>query len=177
MGAHPDRAPSRGLPLAHPELSPRNRDKLEFLDQVLRTADDVEGLTKLKALLEARRGYLFFEAVEGAKVRLSSAAETRLVFEFENIDLDVAMTRQAFERSIADETRSIAQCMDGLLADVGATKEDIGVVFLTGGTSRVPCVWNLFAKRFGEERDRRPERVHVGRAGARAGGAGAVRIA
>ena len=119
---------------------------------MLRTADDVEGLQKLRALLEAGPGYLFFEAVEGAKVRLSSTDNTRLVFEFEKIDLDVAMTRQAFERSIADETRAIAHCMDALLADVGATKEDIGVVFLTGGTSRVPVVWNLFAERFGRER-------------------------
>jgi hypothetical chaperone protein len=130
----------------------RDREKIAFLDQVLRTADDVEGLSKLRALLEAGPGYLFFEAVEGAKVRLSSTDDTRLVFEFEKIDLDVAMTRQTFERSIADETRAIAQCMDALLADVGATKEDIGVVFLTGGTSRVPVVWNLFAERFGVEK-------------------------
>jgi hypothetical chaperone protein len=42
--------------------------------------------------------------------------------------------------------------MDDVVARSGVTHKEIDTVFLTGGTSRIPFVRNLFVQRFGAEK-------------------------
>jgi hypothetical chaperone protein len=47
---------------------------------------------------------------------------------------------------------AIASCVDGLLARVGLEPEAIDSVFLTGGSSFVPAVRQIFLDRFGADK-------------------------
>ncbi|WP_163362796.1 Hsp70 family protein, partial [Escherichia coli] len=57
-----------------------------------------------------------------------------------------------FEAWIAPDVARIAETVDEVLARAGVADTAIERVFLTGGTSFVPAIRNLFVKRFGEER-------------------------
>ena len=62
------------------------------------------------------------------------------------------MTRKDFERWISDDVAKLGATVDEALAKAGITAGDVEKVFLTGGTSFVPAVQRLFARRFGEAR-------------------------
>ena len=70
------------------------------------------------------------------------------------MDLNISVTREAFESWIADDLRTIEQCVDSLLETSGVGRRQVDRVFLTGGTSLVPAVRRIFAQRFGEQRIR-----------------------
>ena len=63
-------------------------------------------------------------------------------------------TRSNIEYMVTDEAkvapllRKMGKCLDTLLADCQVDPGQIGAVFLTGGTSLVPCVRDIFESRF-----------------------------
>ncbi len=61
------------------------------------------------------------------------------------------VTRLEFEKWIEPEVQLMAGCVDRLLTDTGVSARDIDHVFLTGGSSFVPAVRNIFVERFGIE--------------------------
>jgi len=128
---------------------------LRELARVIRTSDDEVGLGRLETLLRDNLGYLLFQSVEAAKVGLSSADAADLTFDaggsaHGDILFSRRVTRSAFEAAIEREVGAMAGCLDGLLDDLGLTPDDVGVVFLTGGSSRVPRVMEIFRRRFGD---------------------------
>ena len=70
------------------------------------------------------------------------------------MDINIGVTRAEFEGWIADELRTIEQCVDSLLQTAGISRREVDRVFLTGGTSLVPAVRRIFIDRFGEDRIR-----------------------
>ena len=54
-----------------------------------------------------------------------------------------------FESWTAEETTSMSECVDRLLASTGVDPKDVDQVFMTGGTSFVPSVRRIFDERFG----------------------------
>jgi hypothetical chaperone protein len=126
-----------------------SKQNMAMLDYWLRSAHDQGGLKWLRELLDQNYGYLLFQAVERLKVALSQEEVARLTFEAGSIRLDVPMSRREFEAAIAPEVGEVAQSVDGLLTRLNLRPDDIGVVFLTGGSSKVPLVKRLFAERFG----------------------------
>ena len=57
-----------------------------------------------------------------------------------------------FEQWIRPELEQIESCVDGLLATAGVRPADVDMAFLTGGTSFVPAVRQIFESRFGGSR-------------------------
>jgi hypothetical chaperone protein len=55
---------------------------------------------------------------------------------------------------IGPELERIATCVDRLLERCGAAASVVDRVFLTGGSSLVPSVRDIFARRFGADRVR-----------------------
>ena len=66
----------------------------------------------------------------------------------------IPVTRQEFEKWIAEDLRTIEQSVDSLLQNAGVDARDVDRVFLTGGSSFVPAVRKIFAQRFGKEKIR-----------------------
>ena len=62
------------------------------------------------------------------------------------------MTRAEFEQWISPELQDIDNCVTELLSSTGMQPEKVDRVFMTGGTSLVPAVRDIFARRFGAEK-------------------------
>lgn len=135
------------------ELSLINTRKTRrMLEEIARTAEAANEVEALLKLIEEERGFALYRAVEAAKLGLSGAEETQLRFGLGPVEIDAKVTRAAFEQWIAPELAEISACVDKLLEETGTSPEKVDRVFLTGGSSFIPAVRNIFAARFGAEK-------------------------
>ncbi|NPC49876.1 Hsp70 family protein [Corallococcus sp. AB030] len=131
----------------------REKSTQELLEVMLDTSDHPAEIQALYDLVMDNLGYRLFRAIEATKVKLSSEDVATIDFEDARIHLHEPMTRAEFEtasRTLLDE---LSQCTEGLLAKHPEARE-IDAVFLTGGSSQIPAVRELYVKRFGEDRVR-----------------------
>lgn len=130
----------------------KSSGELKELRELERSAVDPEPLRHFIDIIDYDHGFALYRAVSDAKIALSSADETELVFKAESFELRAGVTRADFESWIAEDVALIAETMDKALRKAGVASADIDQVFLTGGTSYVPLIRRLFIDRFGEER-------------------------
>ena len=93
-------------------------------------------------------GFDIYRAVSDAKISLSSAESTRFFLKLGGLDIDERITREDFERWIADDIARIEQTVDDLLVREGIDARDVDSVFLTGGSSFIPAVRRVFCGPF-----------------------------
>jgi hypothetical chaperone protein len=125
---------------------------MELLANIQRTAEAPARIAALIHLIENDLGYRLYQAVERTKVELSEQPRSRLRFRDGPLVLDEEVTRSAFEEWIAPELAAITQAIDSLLQRTGVAPEQIDAVFITGGSSLIPAVRQLFSQRFGQAR-------------------------
>ena len=125
----------------------KTRKMLEEIGPDSDKPDDIEALLHL---IVENRGFDMYRAVEAAKVRLSSQEATKLEFRSGLINIESDVKRAEFDQWIAPELSEIANCVDRLLEDANITTAKVDRVFLTGGSSFIPAVRNVFAERFGQ---------------------------
>ena len=125
---------------------------LDMLDRIQRTASTPERLEAFRLLIAHELGYQLHEAVQHTKFELSAAAEAEFSFASGPVTIRKKVTRADFDTWIAEELGSIAGCVDRLMDASGLAFSDIDRVFLTGGSSFVPAVKQIFVDRFGAER-------------------------
>jgi hypothetical chaperone protein len=130
----------------------KSRDTLRFLNDVRRQATEPERIEALLHLIEYELGYQLYRAVEGTKVALSSSEVARLDFIDPPVEVREEVKRGDFELWIARSLDEIRGCIDRLLASTGVSPKDVDRVFLTGGSSLVPSVREVFSRRFGAEK-------------------------
>lgn len=106
----------------------------------------------LECLITRNYGLPLVEAIEEAKVRLSSEPEIRVEFSAEAIVVDEPIARREFEAMIGDELRMVDACVADTLAASGLRAEQMGAVLRTGGSSAIPAFIRLLAERFGPEK-------------------------
>lgn len=105
----------------------------------------------LQTLIEANLGYVLFKQIE--KVKIDLTAIDNAVFEFNEheISIDEPISIQDFENEIIDKNvQKIENYLQEFLSQNQINNKDIDVVFMTGGTSLVRPLRNIFVKRFGE---------------------------
>ncbi|EFH10795.1 Hsp70 family protein [Pseudoroseomonas cervicalis] len=117
--------------------------------EVARAADHPDKLHHLMRLVEDETGYALYQAVSGVKAALSRADSAALSFRHGDFVLEETIRREDFESWIAPELTRIGAAVDQALADAGLAASAVDKVFLTGGTSLVPAVRQLFERRFG----------------------------
>jgi hypothetical chaperone protein len=125
---------------------------LKELRELARVALEPEPLEKFIDIIEYDLGFALYRAVSSAKVALSGQDETDFHFHGEGVDIRARIRRVDFESWIAEDVNRIAETVDEALANAGIKPAGIDKVFLTGGTSFVPAIRNLFVERFGEGR-------------------------
>lgn len=130
----------------------RERATQELIDRILHTSDNVPAIEALYDLVEENLGYRLFRAIEAAKIRLSSADRARIQFDEARVQVDEPITRSEFERFSAPLVAELEACTSNLLERAQLRADQIESVFLTGGSSQIPAVRELFASRFGEDR-------------------------
>lgn len=130
----------------------QTRQTVELMRTAELRAAEPEKIAALRTLVQNDLGYRLHQSVQRAKVALSSAEETALVFQEEGLDLRVPITRAEFQSWIAPELERMEASLNTLLADTGMPAAAVQHVFLTGGTSLVPAVQRVFTGRFTQAR-------------------------
>lgn len=130
----------------------RNRRTLSELERLQKAAVDPEPIGRMIALIEHEQGFPLYDAVGRVKRALST--ETHAAFQFDGggVRIEAEVARAEFECWIADDLRRIEAAMDEGLGRAALGAEAIDRVFLTGGSSLIPAIRAVFARRFGEER-------------------------
>jgi hypothetical chaperone protein len=129
--------------------TPEHIRELERLERASLSPDKI---AKLLDVIRNDWGFDIYRAVSDAKISLSSAESTRFSLKLGGLDIDERITREDFERWIADDIARIEQTVEDLLVREGIDARDVDSVFLTGGSSFIPAVRRVFATRFGDER-------------------------
>lgn len=130
------------------------RHSREFgeLQKLERDSLDPKKIRAFLAFLEADAGYAMYRAVSAAKMQLSQADAGTLSLHVAGVDIERTIKRSEFEAWIAPELAEISACVDRALAQAGLQEKQVDRVFLTGGSSFVPAVREIFASRFGADR-------------------------
>ncbi|MEQ1870800.1 MAG: Hsp70 family protein [Vicinamibacterales bacterium] len=121
---------------------------IEMLERVQRTSTARKAIGALLHLIDEDLGYELHEQVTSTKTALSAALETELRFELSPVSIAWHATRDEFERWLAPDLEAIDRCVRELLARTGLEATAINTVFLTGGSSFVPAVRQIFERRF-----------------------------
>jgi hypothetical chaperone protein len=128
----------------------RQRSTMEVLRTALKTSDAPQALQNLITLAEENLVYRLYRAVEDAKRSLSTEDKAIVSFHECDIEIEERVTRSAFEAWSAPLRAELTAAVDRVLERAGGAKPE--AVFLTGGSSKIPSVRQLFADRFGAER-------------------------
>ena len=128
---------------------------LNDLVRYARTKEDKECAIRLLTLIDENLGFSLFQTIETAKRGLSTYDSDCIYFNQSAIKIVEPIFRNEFDEIIAFALEEYEQCVDQVLADAGVSNGRIDSVFLTGGSSLVPCVQSAFANRFGEDKLRR----------------------
>jgi hypothetical chaperone protein len=131
----------------------REKSTQELLELMLESSDKPETAEALYDLVMENLGYRLFRAIEAVKVRLSQEEEATLDFEEARIQLHERITRAEFNAFCQPLLTELEQVTQELLDRCSGAGE-IDAVFLTGGSSQIPAVRQLYVDRFGEERVR-----------------------
>jgi hypothetical chaperone protein len=128
-----------------------SRDFRDFKD-VARFSDAPELVGRFVRLVESDQGYTLYKSVSDTKEALSRDESAEFLFEGPGFEIREVVTRAQFEQWIAPELESIEAALDEVLANASISMRDVDRVFLTGGTSFVPAVRDIFERRFGGDR-------------------------
>ena len=126
----------------------KTRNVAEILKSARARAQEPEKIEALINLIEEDLGYQLHQAVQRLKIELSHRDSAEFWFRDGSMDIVATVRRADFEGWIADELRSIERCVDSLLTSSNIMPGEVDRVFLTGGTSFVPAVRNIFEARF-----------------------------
>ncbi len=135
-------------------------EKMNFLD-TLRMKLSIEKsyqfsgkdfrVKNLQILVSENLGYSFFKEIEKAKIKLTHEEKAELVFENNGIEINEEVTLKEFkDEIIALNLSKIENYLDGFLEEKGVSINDIDVVFMTGGTSLIKPLNQIFKNKFGE---------------------------
>jgi len=124
-----------------------SRDMRE-IRKLVREADEPEKIGRLVETLDENYGYQLYRSVSRLKETLSRETAAEFRFTAGSIDLRRSVSRREFESWIAPELGRIETAVDAALADAGLSPGGVDRIFLTGGSSLVPAVREIFTRRF-----------------------------
>jgi hypothetical chaperone protein len=96
-------------------------------------------LAAVENILYGGYAYQFYEAIEQAKIALSSEASTVINFHRPGIDVSIPVRREEFEHMIAKPMESVRAEIIRALEDAGIGPESVSLVLRTGGSSSIPA--------------------------------------
>jgi hypothetical chaperone protein len=125
---------------------------IDMIERVQATSDAPQEVAALLNLIDSDLGYELHANVNRTKIELSSELESLFHFDLFPIAINWHATRREFHDWIQPQLDGIASTVDELLAATGVKPEAIDRVFLTGGSSFVPAVRDIFRRTFGGDK-------------------------
>lgn len=119
------------------------------LQSLLKRALEPKRIQRFLHFIEAEMMHELSVRVALTKRQLSESDSARFALEFEGAVIAHDILRREFEGWIEDDLKRLDALVDETLKKAGLSAGDIDIVFLTGGTSFVPAVQELFRSRFG----------------------------
>jgi hypothetical chaperone protein len=135
----------------------KSKKNRELLREISADALEPEKIAALIHVVEHDLGYPLYKAVEAMKLDLSQNPLAPFVFQDHPLVIQEKVQRPQFDHWIHPELGMISDCVDRLLGKCHVSPQDTDAVFMTGGSSFVPAVRQLFARKFGG-----PERLRQG---------------
>ena len=102
----------------------------------------------LLTLTENNLGYSVFQAIERSKLELSNQPETKFQYSRMGIEIDEQVSKMQYEEIIQKDLNKISRYLDEFLLSNNILLTEIDSLFLTGGTSMVSAVKDLFNNKF-----------------------------
>jgi len=130
----------------------KSNENMEALRSLRARALEPDKIDLFIMLVTEDLGFQLHGAVQDAKYELSVKPEATFSFRIPGVHVSQKVTRAEFEEWISDELHAIASCLDHMLQGSAVKPPEIDRVFLTGGSSFVPAVRDIFEHRFGRER-------------------------
>jgi len=106
----------------------------------------------LWTLVEKNLGFSVFQEIEKNKINLTTENQSVFVFNQEDISIQTPITIEEFDAFSKNNLSKIEAYLDNYLATNNINNDDIDSVFLTGGTSMIRSIKNIFMQRFGEHK-------------------------
>ena len=107
----------------------------------------------LLTLIEKNLGYVLFKQIERAKFGLTNQDVSNFAFNEFDIQIDESITIEDFECAIIHKNLAkIEAYLQAFLQNQNIDPLDIDTVFMTGGTSYVRPLSNIFTRLFGPEK-------------------------
>jgi hypothetical chaperone protein len=119
---------------------------MALIRRLKREFDRPEQLAALETLVEKNYGVAFFQAVEGAKVRLSEHLETEVRLVNDDLRLQHPLTRTAFETTIGPQVHAARRYVELAVSAAGLAPDEIDLVLTTGGSSRIPAFRRMLSE-------------------------------
>ncbi len=130
----------------------RNRRTMDELARLKKAATDPVAIGRMMTVIEKELGYPLYDAVGALKRALSDADSAIFRFSGGGIEIEQAVARADFEGWIAPDIARIEATVDQALVKAGVAPDTIDRVFLTGGSSLIPAIRDIFRRRFGTDR-------------------------
>lgn len=141
------------IPLLRAPMTLHNIREVKYLA----SNDDKKLIENLENLINYNFGYLLYQSIERAKCELSNINESNILFNDYGIYIKETITKFVFEEIIAAEVERIEKCIDKTVLRAGLSNKDIDIVVLTGGSSFIPFINNIFQKKFGLDKIRQSD--------------------
>jgi hypothetical chaperone protein len=125
---------------------------IEIIERVQATSDAPQEIAALLNLIDGDLGYELHAQVNRTKMELSSSMESQFHFDLFPAAIDWDATRGEFTEWIQPQLDGIARTVDALVGATGVRPDAIDRVFLTGGSSFVPAVRDIFIRTFGQDK-------------------------
>ena len=133
-----------------PELN--RPETLHFLQLAQLTGSHPSRVRALESLLVDNYAIRLIDAVERAKVALSTTVFALIRLTGGDIDVWQPLTRSQFEVLIADAARRIEACLLDTLERSGLQAGEIDTVVRTGGSAQIPYFIHMMGRIFGPEK-------------------------
>jgi hypothetical chaperone protein len=130
----------------------RSRETTALLEKILHGASAPAQIEKLVRIVEDELGLPLHQALEATKRALSAAEHAEFLFDRPGVALTAAVARGELDLWIGEDVAAIDAAVDAVLAAAGVAAGAVDRVFTTGGSSLVPAVQRMLARRFGAER-------------------------
>ncbi len=127
----------------------------EFIREVEKCtlgADSKKAIQRLKVLIDDQQIFSFFEEIEKTKRQLSVEDFSLFNFDYPDIEISEKFTAEQFVEWAQTTRQQIFSAVDRCLSSANLTADQVDLVCLTGGTSKVPFIRQEFENRFGVEK-------------------------
>jgi hypothetical chaperone protein len=102
----------------------------------------------LLTLIDNNLGFSVFQSIEKTKVELSELQKSQFSYSKMDIEINEEISIAEYEAIIEKDIKKINIYLDEFMLNNNIKPADIDSLFLTGGTSLVTAVQNLFSTKF-----------------------------